>query len=105
MAIAYSYIRFSTAQQMEADSLRRRAERALKYAQRHGLALDIELNMKDLGVSACKGDSIATGALGRFLRGIADGSVEQGSYLRVDCLDRLGRAAARKDLRVLDPGE
>jgi DNA invertase Pin-like site-specific DNA recombinase len=101
-ATAYSYIRFSTAQQQEGDSLRRQTERSAKYAEQHGLRLDTDLNMKDLGVSAFRGDNVATGALGTFLRAIEDGIVDKGSYLLVESLDRLSRAAARKALRVLE---
>jgi DNA invertase Pin-like site-specific DNA recombinase len=101
-ATAYSYVRFSTAAQLEGDSLRRQTDRAAKYAHDHGLTLDTELNMKDLGVSAYRGDNASTGALGTFLRAIEDGIVERGSYLLVESLDRLSRKVARKALRILE---
>jgi DNA invertase Pin-like site-specific DNA recombinase len=37
---AYSYVRFSTADQASGDSIRRQREAALGYAARHGLTLD-----------------------------------------------------------------
>ena len=52
---AYSYIRFSTPEQMKGDSLRRQTEAAEKYAAINGLDLDDELTFRDLGVSAYTG--------------------------------------------------
>ena len=67
---AYSYVRFSTPSQAAGASLQRQAERAAKYALEHGLTLDTELNMKDLGVSAFRGKNARTGALGGFLEAV-----------------------------------
>src|SRR5664279_271956 len=72
---AYSYLRFSTPEQSKGDSLRRQTALAEEYAQRHGLTLDTELNLKDLGISAYRGDNAAVGALGAFLKAIRDGLV------------------------------
>ena len=63
-AKAYSYLRFSTPEQSKGDSLRRQTALADEYAKRHGLTLDTELNLRDLGVSAFRGDNVAVGALG-----------------------------------------
>ncbi|MEO5344728.1 MAG: recombinase family protein, partial [Gammaproteobacteria bacterium SHHR-1] len=40
MAIAYSYIRFSSPIQMQGNSLRRQLDAARAYAEAHGLVLD-----------------------------------------------------------------
>lgn len=48
---AYSYIRFSSSRQREGTSLERQAAKAKEYAAEHGLELDTELNLRDLGVS------------------------------------------------------
>jgi len=89
---AYSYVRFSTAEQAAGDSRRRQTDLAADYVKRHGLTLDIELNMRDLGVSAFKGKNLEeTAALGAFRRGIEDGMVEPGSVLLVESLDRISR--------------
>jgi len=37
--IAYSYIRFSTPEQLKGDSLRRQLEKSQNYADEHGLDL------------------------------------------------------------------
>lgn len=99
---AYSYLRFSTPEQRKGDSLRRQTALADEYAKRHGLALDTELNLRDLGVSAFRGDNAALGALGAFLRAVSDGLVPRGSFLLVENLDRISRQTARKAVRVLE---
>jgi DNA invertase Pin-like site-specific DNA recombinase len=89
---AYSYVRFSTPDQAKGDSYRRQTEAANEYAQRHGLELDTELTLTDLGVSAFRGANAKTGALSTFLEAIKDGTVKPGSYLLIENLDRLTRA-------------
>ena len=91
MARAYSYLRFSTAEQMRGDSFRRQTQLAKDYAQRHGLELDTALTFNDLGVSAFRGRNARTGALGAFLVAIDDGLVPEGSLLLVESLDRVTR--------------
>jgi DNA invertase Pin-like site-specific DNA recombinase len=89
---AYSYVRFSTPDQAKGDSYRRQTEAANEYAQRHGLELDTELTLTDLGVSAFHGANAKTGALSTFLEAVKDGTVKPGSYLLIENLDRLTRA-------------
>ena len=88
---AYSYIRFSTPQQALGDSLRRQTEKAAKYAVEHGLTLDTELNLSDLGVSAYRQSNAAKGALRIFLDAVEAGHVAVGSYLLIENMDRLSR--------------
>jgi DNA invertase Pin-like site-specific DNA recombinase len=99
---AYSYLRFSTPEQSKGDSLRRQTALADEYARRHGLALDTELTLRDLGVSAYRGDNVAVGALGAFLKAVSDGLVPKGSVLLVEALDRVSRQSARKAVRILE---
>lgn len=101
-AKAYSYLRFSTPEQSKGDSLRRQTALADDYAERHGLKLDTELNLRDLGVSAYRGDNAAVGALGAFLKAVSDGLVPKGSVLLVEALDRVSRQSARKAVRILE---
>lgn len=89
---AYSYVRFSTPSQAAGASLQRQTEKAAKYALEHGLTLDTELNMTDLGVSAYRGKNAHTGALGGFLKAVDAGYVQRGSYLLIENMDRLSRA-------------
>lgn len=99
---AYSYLRFSTPEQQKGDSFRRQTTMAAAYALRKGLDLDAALTFHDLGVSAFKGANAETGRLADFREAVVTGLVPQGSYLLVEALDRISRAAARKALRVLE---
>src|SRR4051794_29948517 len=90
MRRAYSYVRFSTPEQMSGDSLRRQTELTKSYCDRNSLLLDTS-TMHDLGVSAFKGDNAETGKLSAFLQAIKSGKVARGSKLIVENLDRLTR--------------
>src|SRR4029450_5078705 len=90
-ATAYSYLRFSTPDQLKGDSFRRQTELSQRYAQQHGLDLDDKLTFHDLGVSGFRGKNITKGALGDFIKAIEKGRVQPGSYLLVESLDRLSR--------------
>src|SRR5438067_338266 len=87
----YSYIRFSNAAQREGDSLRRQTEKALAYCQRRGWVLDESLTLRDLGVSAFRGDNALVGNLRTFLDAVARGTVLPGSILLVESVDRISR--------------
>src|SRR4051812_36356798 len=50
--VAYSYIRFSSAEQRKGDSLRRQTEAAADWCARNGVALDTTTTLHDLGKSA-----------------------------------------------------
>ena len=88
---AFSYLRFSTPDQMKGDSFRRQTEAAQTYANRHELDLDDALSFRDLGVSAFRGTNFIEGALGKFIEAVDGGQVPRGSYLLVENLDRLSR--------------
>ncbi|GGE17940.1 hypothetical protein GCM10011529_25560 [Polymorphobacter glacialis] len=99
---AYSYLRFSTPEQMHGDSFRRQTAMTTEYVQRHGLVLDESLTFQDLGVSAFHGKNAAAGRLGDFKEAVIAGRVDNGSYLLVEGLDRISRLEPRKALRVLE---
>lgn len=94
MPKAYSYLRFSTPEQMKGDSFRRQTDAARKYAAEHGLELDDKLTFHDLGRSAFRGSNMEEGGqLAAFLTAVHDGKVERGSYLLMESLDRMSRQA------------
>ncbi len=98
---AFSYIRFSTPDQIKGDSLRRQLELSARYAQEHGLALDEKLTFRDLGVSAFDKSNLGSdGKLREFLNAVDQGYVPPGSFLLVESLDRLSRAQIHDALRV-----
>jgi len=106
MVKAYSYIRFSTPDQAKGDSYRRQRQAAEDFCTRNGITLasTSEYLFFDKGRSAYKGRHLDdTGELARFLRLVEDGSVERGSYLLVESLDRLSRERVKDALpRFLD---
>lgn len=89
--LCYSYIRFSTPEQQNGDSLRRQLKMSEDYAREKGLVLDERLNLRDLGLSAFHGLNRSKGALGLFLAQIEEQKVPKGSTLLVESLDRLSR--------------
>lgn len=97
---AYSYIRFSSPQQAEGDSLRRQVERSQKYAKEHGLTLDTTLDLHDEGLSGYTGANRKKGALGMFLAAVETGLVTPGSTLIVESLDRLSRDKVIEQLNL-----
>ena len=87
---AYSYLRFSTPDQMKGDSFRRQKEAAENYAEKHGLDLDTQLTFEDLGISAFKGKN-RDAKLGAFFKALESGDIQPGCFLLVESLDRLSR--------------
>jgi DNA invertase Pin-like site-specific DNA recombinase len=97
---AFSYVRFSTVQQAGGGSLQRQTELSQAYCKRKGLALDDSLTLRDLGVSAFRGDNVRDGALAGFLEACRTGRVPKGSVLIVESLDRLSRDQIRPALQL-----
>jgi DNA invertase Pin-like site-specific DNA recombinase len=106
--IAYSYIRFSSAEQAKGDSKSRQTTASEEYAQDHGLTIDRSLHLQDLGVSAFRGKNAAEGALAGFFEAIQTGQVTPGSTLLVESLDRLSRdqitSALTQFLNIINSG-
>lgn len=90
---AYSYLRFSTAEQARGDSYRRQLQLAEDYCRQKGLELDRTTTFEDLGVSAFSGKNRRKGALRLFLDAVEEEIIPPGSYLLVESLDRVSREA------------
>lgn len=99
---AYSYLRFSTPEQMRGDSFRRQSTMTQQWAARNGVELDDKLTFQDLGVSAFRSANAETGKLAEFLEAVRAGMIEQGSFLLIESLDRLSRDTARRAVRLLE---
>jgi len=97
---AYSYIRFSTLQQQHGNSYKRQLEFSIEYANKRGFILDETLTYKDLGVSAFDKSNVRDGQLGVFLKAVEAGLVPVGSFLLVESLDRISRAAITDALKI-----
>jgi DNA invertase Pin-like site-specific DNA recombinase len=92
MQRAYSYVRFSSPEQANGDSLRRQTQAAEEWAKAHGFTLDDRL--RDEGLSAFRGKHREKGSLGRFLNLVERGKIPKGSVLIVEQMDRLSREEA-----------
>lgn len=97
--LAFSYVRMSTEKQIKGDSLRRQLEWGQSYATANELQLDDSL--RDIGVSAWRGDNRKKGALGEFLRMVRESRIPNGSFLLVESLDRLSRSQVMDALELV----
>lgn len=89
--LCYSYVRFSTPDQIKGDSKRRQIDKARAWALENGYEFDQSLTIRDEGKSAYKGAHIKNGNLGKFLERCKDGDIPKGSVLYVEAIDRLTR--------------
>ena len=94
MKYAYSYLRFSSTDQVCGDSVRRQTSLAAAYAEEFGLTLDDQLTYQDFGISSFRGQNVVSGRLGDFLAAVSAGLVPHHSILLVENLDRLSRDSA-----------
>src|SRR5918993_3400646 len=82
--VAFSYVRFSSPEQAEGDSLRRQTEAAAAWCKRNGYRLDTSTTLHDLGTSAFRGKHRADpekNPLAAFLDLVGQRRVPAGSVL------------------------
>lgn len=102
MVLAYSYVRFSTAEQLKGDSLTRQLRLRDDFLRDKGLTLDSSLILApDLGVSAFRGKNLNQGPMGLFRDAVKSGRVAAGSYLILENLDRFSRDEVTEALEIL----
>src|SRR5262245_33958287 len=101
--VAYSYIRFSSREQEQGDSIRRQRElRDAWLAKNPAVTLDTTLGGEDRGVSAFRGSNRTDKHhLGRFLDAVKRGRVTPGSILLLESLDRLSRQEEEEAVALL----
>ena len=95
---AIAYVRFSSDEQTNGDSIRRQTANVTRYAERYGLA--IEKILLDEGRSAYKGEHLSVGELGKFLRRAEKGGFRGYAFL-IEEQDRLSRQGIRATLDVI----
>src|SRR5262245_48183923 len=92
MRIGYSYLRYSSPEQGEGDSVRRQNKSAADWCKRHDVQLDANRTYLDRGRSAYHGRHRQRGgALAAFLAEVERGDIPPGSVLIIENLDRLSR--------------
>jgi DNA invertase Pin-like site-specific DNA recombinase len=87
----YLYLRYSSAEQANGDSVRRQDSLAETWCLRNGFEFDDVQRIVDEGISAYHGKNSTKGNLGTFLDDVEKGEVPRGSYLLVESFDRLSR--------------
>jgi DNA invertase Pin-like site-specific DNA recombinase len=87
--IAYSYARFSSAEQRDGNSLKRQLDMARKWCDSRQIELDESL--VDEGISGFDGRNLEAGALGVFLEKCRNEEIPKKSILIVEAFDRLTR--------------
>jgi len=98
---AFSYVRFSSAEQAKGRSQKRQEEDCAAYCRENNLELATgdEYRFFDAGRSGFKGEHLGDkGQLARFIKLVEDGTIERGSTLIVESLDRLDRRSVIKAL-------
>lgn len=97
MTSVLHYLRFSSAAQAEGDSVRRQRELAQRYCAPRGLTICREVC--DMGVSAYRGDNLAT--FDSLASEVQQGTLARGSILLVENLDRFSREGLGTSLYAL----
>jgi DNA invertase Pin-like site-specific DNA recombinase len=100
--VVYSYVRFSTKEQTDGDSLRRQQSAAQSYCSALGYIFDESKSLLDQGLSGYHAKNLAPdAALGSFLSLCKDGSIAPGSILFIESLDRLTRTSVSRAQGVI----
>jgi DNA invertase Pin-like site-specific DNA recombinase len=101
MAIAYSYIRFSSKPQELGDSLKRQLENSQEYCNKHQLTLS-DKRFEDLGISAHK--KVKRPGLEELKIAVEEKRIRSGDYILLDDFSRLSRKgfdSIHQDLRMI----
>jgi DNA invertase Pin-like site-specific DNA recombinase len=105
MPLAYGYIRYSSDQQEQGDSVRRQREEILAWVKRNKDRVQLDTSLGDHGFYNDQGKTgfALTGqqrlnlddyALGEFMKLCESGRIQPGSYLLVESADRLSRESS-----------
>jgi DNA invertase Pin-like site-specific DNA recombinase len=98
MKKAIAYVRFSSEEQADGDSIKRQTSNTSRYAERYGFA--IEKTFVDEGKSAFKGHHLSNGELGKFLTEADKGNYRGYAFL-VEEQDRLSRQGIMATFAVI----
>ncbi|MFP6850782.1 MAG: recombinase family protein [Pseudomonas sp.] len=90
MPQAFSYVRFSSAQQSHGDSFRRQKELQARWLQSNPDYSLSSLSFEDLGKSGWSGAHLEN-AFGRLKEAVSAGMIQKGDAILVEAIDRAGR--------------
>lgn len=91
MKRAIAYLRFSSLQQVQGDSVRRQKKLIEEWLKNNSDYYLDPVTFEDLGLSAYKGQHAISGAFSEFMEAVQRGLIDEGSVLLIESLDRLSR--------------
>ena len=91
MKRAIAYLRFSSLQQVQGDSVRRQKKLIEEWLKHNPDYYLDPITFEDLGLSAYRGQHAISGAFSEFMEAVERQIIEAGSVLLIESLDRLSR--------------
>lgn len=101
MATVHSYLRFSTSEQEEGDSIERQDNKAIEFCKKGNHTLS-DLRFRDLGRSGFRKKNLKNSALEAFLLAIKAGKIKAGDILYVEAIDRLSRSGIKVTQKIVE---
>lgn len=100
MPTAYSYIRFSSAQQQHGASLQRQQDMVARWLLAHPEYKLSKSSFQDLGISGFSGKHLDN-SFGKLLAAVEAGSIQAGDVVLIEAIDRAGRLEPMEMLPLL----
>lgn len=100
MPVAFSYIRFSSAEQAHGDSLTRQQEYVAKWLLAHPEYSLSSASFQDLGISGYSGKHLENG-FGKLLAAVESGVIKSTDVVLIEAIDRAGRLEPSVMLHLL----
>ncbi len=91
MKRAIAYLRFSSLQQVQGDSVRRQKKLIEEWLKQNSEYYLDPVTFEDLGLSAYRGQHAISGAFSEFMEAVQRELIDAGSVLLIESLDRLSR--------------
>ena len=101
MATVHSYLRYSTSEQEEGDSIERQDNKAIEFCKKGKHTLS-NLRFRDLGKSGFRKKNLKNSALEAFLLAIKAGKIKAGDILYVEAIDRLSRSGIKVTQKIVE---
>ena len=96
-----AYLRFSSGEQQDGNSIERQQEGAEAYCRQRGWPLPRENVYADKGVSAFRGKNLLVGKFSDVKKQLQSGKIPWGSVLIVEALDRISRSDVSEAVQLI----
>lgn len=100
MPTAFSYIRFSSAQQQHGASFERQESMVGRWLSQHPDYIRSTSSFQDLGISGFSGKHLDNG-FGKLLAAVEAGAIQSGDVVLIEAIDRAGRLEPMEMLPLL----